>query len=137
MFTEVILQALTATGAAAIAWYLARTQGQVELLGAITKLRVALEREKQRNQLLVTQLDLSNAKLQFEGTLRSMEVATLRACLPDHSSPQAEISAISQSLRLTFAQAEDEIDTHLQPARKRRRSAEASPFQPVRRVIPW
>jgi len=109
----------------------------VELLRTIAKLKVALERQKQRNQLLVKQLELSNAKLQFEGTLRSMEVATLQACLPHHLSPQVESPASSQRLHLTFAEAEGEIDTHLQPPRKRRRIAGASPSQPVRRVIPW
>jgi hypothetical protein len=105
MFIEILLPALTAIGSASIAWYLARVQKQADWLAKVEKLKSSLEREKQRNKVLANQLELVNARLQFAGTLRSVEVAALRACVPQDLIQQLDRSpllAISQSLDSTF-----------------------------------
>jgi hypothetical protein len=132
---DVILPALTAIRAASIAWHLARTQKQTEWLAAIAKLKTALrlERQKQRNHLLVTQLELANAKLQFEATLRSAEVATLKACLPQQLSPQLEGSAfptISQILDSAFREGQGSLEAQIGPIKARKRIS-ASPLRPA------
>jgi len=134
VFIDVILPALTAIGAASIAWHLARTQNQSEWLAAIAKLKMALERQKQRNHLLVTQLELANAKLQFEANLRSAEVATLKACLPQQLSPRLEegsaFLSISQIFDSAFREGQGYLEGQIAPIKERKRIS-ASPLRPA------
>ena len=131
MLIELALPVLTSTGAAGVAWYLARAQRRNELLDAMAKLKTSLERQKQRNRLLETELELAHTKLQFEGALRSVEVATLQACLPqplgDARIEQAapEVPSV-HNFRPVFGKLDVPVSTYLLPARKRRRISRVS-----------
>jgi hypothetical protein len=105
MVVDLMLPAFTAVGSAGIAWYLARAQTQTVCLSAMTKLKASLQREKQRNKVLAAQLALAHAKLQCVTTLRSVELAALRACVPQdliHQLDRSPLRTVSQNLDFEF-----------------------------------
>lgn len=120
---EALLPVLTALGAAAVTWHLARAQQQTALLEQIGRQKSALERMKKRNATLTSDLKLARAKLQFQQTLRSLEFAALTAQLPG---PSAALEAggqfeVNESLASLFrATRETEEMALLQPVRRRR-----------------
>lgn len=120
---EALLPVLTALGAAAVTWHLARAQQQTALLEQIGRQKSALERMKKRNATLTSDLKLARAKLQFQQTLRSLEFAALTAQLPG---PAAALEAggqfeVNESLASLFrATREAEESAMAQPIRRRR-----------------